>query len=176
MWDIAAKFKAKFVFAEHRYYGESLPFGNKSLDNQHIGYLTSAQALADYADLVNHLQGDAVNLKYPVIAFGGSYGGMLAAYFRIKYPHLVAGEIASSAPVHMYPGMVPCELFNEIATDSYKIANSKCPDNIRRSWSVLRSYVACANTSQWLRQSWNLCGPTNSPIDVEFLVQFLKSM
>ncbi|KAI8437934.1 hypothetical protein MSG28_010606 [Choristoneura fumiferana] len=40
-----------------RYYGESMPFGNKSLDNEHIGYLTSEQALADYADLVDYLQG-----------------------------------------------------------------------------------------------------------------------
>ena len=50
-----------------------MPFGNKSMDNEHIGYLTSAQALADYADLVNYLQGDALRPKYPVIAFGGTY-------------------------------------------------------------------------------------------------------
>lgn len=49
-----------------------MPFGDKSLDNEHIGYLTSAQALADYARLVNFLQGGKdLKPKYPVIAFGG---------------------------------------------------------------------------------------------------------
>ena len=30
MWDIASEFHAMIVFAEHRYYGESKPYGNDS--------------------------------------------------------------------------------------------------------------------------------------------------
>lgn len=68
----------------------------------------------------------------------GSYGGMLAAYLRMKYPHLVAGAIAASAPIHMFPGMMDCDVFNRIATSGFSQASSNCADNIRRSWKVLR--------------------------------------
>ncbi|XP_047531131.1 lysosomal Pro-X carboxypeptidase [Vanessa atalanta] len=176
MWEIASDYKAKLVFAEHRYYGQSLPFGNKSLENENIGYLTAAQALADYADLINYLQGDKVEPRYPVIVFGGSYGGMLAAYFRIKYPHLVNGAIAASAPIHMYPGMVPCEVFDRIVTSSFKIANQNCVTNIKNSWSTLRNFVKLQNNSEWLRNEWHLCNPIKNSSDVQALVDYLQSM
>lgn len=62
----------------------------------------------------------------------------MAAYFRMKYPHLVTGAIAASAPVHMFPGMVPCEVYYRIVTSSFNVASKVCRDNIRQSWSVLR--------------------------------------
>ncbi|XP_052737993.1 lysosomal Pro-X carboxypeptidase [Bicyclus anynana] len=176
MWDIAADYRAKLVFAEHRYYGKSMPFGDKSLNKEHIGYLTSSQALADYADLVNFLQGDRMRPRYPVIAFGGSYGGMLSAYFRMKYPHLVTGAIAASAPVHMYPDMVPCEVFHRIVTSSFKIASQKCVDNIKSSWSELRTFLGSQNNSDWIKTKWNLCEPVKNATDVQNLLDYLQTM
>ena len=96
MWDLAPKFKAMLVFAEHRYYGESIPFGPEALKpNPGLnGYLTSEQALADYAELITFIKNtEAGAAKSPVIAFGGSYGGMLAAWFRMKYPHICDGQV-----------------------------------------------------------------------------------
>ncbi|VDM47431.1 unnamed protein product [Toxocara canis] len=59
MWDIAADFNAAIVFAEHRYYGESHPFGNESYASvKNLGYLSSEQALADFADLIQFLRNE----------------------------------------------------------------------------------------------------------------------
>ena len=94
MWDIAPEFGALLVFAEHRYYGESMPFGNKSFsDPKYLGYLTSEQALADYVDLIVYLKSQSKLKKSPVIVFGGSYGGMLSGWMRMKYPHIVQGFV-----------------------------------------------------------------------------------
>lgn len=144
MWKLAVELNAILVFAEHRYYGKSLPFGNDSYkDPQHLGYLTSEQALADFADLLQYLN---PGVQRPVIAFGGSYGGMLAAWFRIKYPHLVAGALAASAPVMQFPGVVPCDIFNRILTSVYMVALDRhpegssglCAENIQKTWTALQ--------------------------------------
>lgn len=135
IWEIAPRFSAMVVFAEHRYYGESIPFGAKSLsDPDHAGYLTSAQALADYVMLVTQLRESGEGPPSPVIAFGGSYGGILAAWMRMKYPEVVHGTIASSAPIWQIGGLVPCNAFNEIVTRVY----NDCSDTIKASWRALR--------------------------------------
>ncbi|KAI6172734.1 hypothetical protein M3Y98_01006300 [Aphelenchoides besseyi] len=98
--DIAPLFNAIVVFAEHRYYGNgtSMPFGQDSFYNAtNVRLLTIEQTLADYAQLIRKLK-----TQYPisrVIASGGSYGGMLSAWFRQKYPDVVDGAYAASAPL-----------------------------------------------------------------------------
>ena len=106
MWELAPRHNALLVFAEHRYYGESKPFPDDVL-RDNMAYLTSEQAMADYAQLIWELREELGDPVVPVIGFGGSYGGMLAAWFRLKYPHLMDGAIAGSAPIWTYYGEDP---------------------------------------------------------------------
>ena len=76
MWELAPKFGARVVFAEHRYEGESLPPKDLSVDC--LSYASTMQALADYARLLEEELNP--NNVAPVIVFGGSYGGMLSAW------------------------------------------------------------------------------------------------
>ena len=43
------------VFAEHRYYGESLPFGNKSHDYPYHNFFHLDQVLKDYANIIKYI-------------------------------------------------------------------------------------------------------------------------
>ena len=87
---------------EHRFYGKSLPFGNDSLSLDKMAYLNSDLALKDLAFFIEEITAEGkhrVRKETKWIAISGSYPGALSAWFRVKYPHLVVGAIASSAVI-----------------------------------------------------------------------------
>ncbi|KAJ0464100.1 putative dipeptidyl-peptidase II [Helianthus annuus] len=88
---LAKKFRAAVVTLEHRYYGKSSPF--KSLTTKNLQFLSSKQALFDLAAFRQ------TNVENPWFVFGVSYAGALSAWFRLKFPHLTCGSLASSGVV-----------------------------------------------------------------------------
>nr|POF19211.1 lysosomal pro-x carboxypeptidase [Quercus suber] len=79
MFEKAPHFKALLVFIEHRFYGKSIPFGGHKdvaySNTSTLGYLSSTQALADYATVITDLKKNLSATDCPVVVFGGSYGG-----------------------------------------------------------------------------------------------------
>ena len=53
---LAQEFGALVVFAEHRYYGESMPFGNSSYQLENLKFLTVQNVFEDYLSLIKELK------------------------------------------------------------------------------------------------------------------------
>ncbi|GIY82905.1 lysosomal Pro-X carboxypeptidase [Caerostris darwini] len=175
MWEIAPQYNAAVIFAEHRYYGKSLPYGNLSFtNNTYRGYLSSEQALADFATLIYHLQNKLPGgQKAPVIAFGGSYGGMLAAWIRIKYPHLVKGALASSAPILLFTNEASCKSYSAITTADFVRPGISCAKSIKRSWDVIRKFGKSKSGIQFLTETFKPCQLINST-NIDTLIDWLS--
>ncbi|KAB1272496.1 Lysosomal Pro-X carboxypeptidase [Camelus dromedarius] len=176
MWDVAEELKAMLVFAEHRYYGESLPFGSNSFkDSKHLNFLTSEQALADFAKLIKYLKRTIPGAKnQPVIALGGSYGGMLAAWFRMKYPHIVVGALASSAPIWQFENIVPCGVFMKAVTTDFRKSGPNCSESIHRSWDAISRLAKKGTGLRWLSEALHLCTPLTNSQDVQHLKDWIS--
>ena len=116
------QFNAFLATLEHRYYGESQPFNDTSVEQ--LKYLSTEQALADTADFIQYLT-KKLSLNGKVVVFGASYAGALAAFFREKYPNIAVGAIASSAPVL---AEVDFKEYFGVVSDSL---GTECSQNIR---------------------------------------------
>ncbi|KAJ9521980.1 hypothetical protein QJQ45_024858 [Haematococcus lacustris] len=181
MWENAAAFYALLVFAEHRYYGKSVPYGGQV--RRHMRYLSAEQAMADYAELVAELKQEFNAPEAPVIAFGGSYGGMLAAWMRMKYPHVVDGAIAGSAPIWTFEGDTPAYdslSFSKGVThdaSSSGGAPRACAGNVRAGWKLLDSLGATQEGRTRISAAMRLCPDSslNSTDDVLGLKYWLAS-
>jgi len=161
MWEWAPEFKALLIFAEHRFYGQSMPYGKHSYgDHKYFGYLTVEQALADFADLLLNVKEELypATAHSPVVAFGGSYGGMLSAWMRIKYPWIIDAALAASAPILQFQNVTDCNVYNNIVTKAFQQQGDKCVDNIRKSWKALDAKGKSGdNGANFIRENFKIC-------------------
>lgn len=192
MWESAERHSASLVFLEHRYYGLSKPFA--TLDKSSMAYLSTNQAMADYAAVLTHLTEGQDDL--PVIGFGGSYGGMIGTYFRLKYPYIVDGIIAASAPIWTYFGEgYDRNSFAKIVTENARMASQDCVNNARKSWDVmfamgksfqgrrqlsdvirlcssspLKTFQDVTKLVDWMSEAWDYMAMGNFPYESSYLV------
>ncbi|KAL1370955.1 hypothetical protein HN51_001169 [Arachis hypogaea] len=169
LWEIAPQFGAMVVFPEHRYYGESVPYGGREEAYKNattLSYLTAEQALADFAVLITDLKQNLSATDCPVVLFGGSYGGMLAAWMRLKYPHIAIGALAASAPILQFEDIVPLETFYDIVSSDFKRESSTCFNYIKHSWNEITSIGQTRNGLVQLSNTFHFCQPLNKTDDL----------
>ncbi|GLD96182.1 hypothetical protein PINS_up004860 [Pythium insidiosum] len=161
MWENAEEFNALLVFAEHRYFGASKPFGDAM--GEHLEFLSSTQALADFAVLIEALKAE-LQADVPVIGFGGSYGGMLSAWLRLKYPHVVDGVIAASAPVLHFENdpehaVDPTAFLRTVVFDMTPAAgaSANCVPNVRKASATLTRLAQTLEGRVLIAEALHLC-------------------
>ncbi|EER02216.1 Dipeptidyl-peptidase 2 precursor, putative [Perkinsus marinus ATCC 50983] len=166
MWELGSDLGAFLVFAEHRYYGKTQVYSDGTPDC--LRYLTIEQALADYSVMINTYTRIASSL-IATIAFGGSYGGMLASAFRYKYPHIIDGAIAASAPIFAIGGVTPepsKTAFNEIITrDAGPVCAQRWCDNS----SHLNSSDLANQMVAWATAPWAYLAMGNFPFPSNYI-------
>ena len=159
LWEAAKEFGGMVVFAEHRYYGKSFPFGSpeESLTPDNISYLTVEQAMADYNTLQVHMRERwKMSRDAAFIVAGGSYGGNLALWMRLKNPNLWAGALASSATPLKHL-LRESNAFNKIVADAYGNVSSQCPDMIRQGWKELFDQIKTDAGRANIQKELELC-------------------
>ncbi|ONK57487.1 uncharacterized protein A4U43_C09F1010 [Asparagus officinalis] len=162
MFEINKVFKAMVVFIEHRYYGKSIPYGSKEVaykNSTTLGYLNTRQALADVATLVTDLKKNVSALDSPVVVFGSGYAGIMATWFRLKYPHVALGALASSAPILDFDNMVSPHSFTDIITKNIKSESESCYKTIKKSWGEFEKILKQNGGGDKLSKSFKICAP-----------------
>jgi len=153
----AMKFGALIVAPEHRFYGLSMPTSDLSTPNLRL--LSSIQALEDFALFRQYIaeKYNATNSKW--ISFGGSYSGALSAWFRLKYPHLIAGSIATSGPVK---AQLEFAEYFEVVQQS---VGPQCAQRIRNVTNLVTQLISTTPGQQQIERIFSACQPIQSTLD-----------
>ena len=162
---LANQTKSILIGLEHRFFGESVPTEDLSIEN--LKYLTIEQSLADLATFIQQMK-----YRYcitpndcPVGVIGGSYPGALSAWFRLRFPHLADASWASSAPVYIHNNF--SEYDSHCAETIQNISDS-CFKSTKETFDYMEQLIV--NTPEKRNQTMELFGITNYTIDdISFL-------
>ncbi|KAK3589932.1 hypothetical protein CHS0354_034949 [Potamilus streckersoni] len=161
--DYARQHSAICFMVEHRYYGKSHPVKDLSLDN--LKYLSSRQALADLAYFVQFIRQKFNLPTNKLISFGGSYSGSLSAWLRAKYPFLVDGAVATSAPIH---AQLDFKEYLGVVVSSLATTGEKCSYEIYMATKTIYSYLQDKDDRMKLKEMFYLCDDidANNQMDI----------
>jgi len=153
----ARTYSAMALQLEHRYYGISHPTSDASTAN--LQWLSSEQALADLANFITSIKVTLGMQTAKVVVFGGSYPGNMAAWFRMKYPHVTVGAVGSSAPVTAKANF---QEYLEVVGDALNhFGHDACNTSVRQAFQMVDQMVR-ANNVTGLKSALRLCNNVNT--------------
>ncbi|KAM3932420.1 putative serine protease K12H4.7 [Leptodactylus fuscus] len=163
----AEKMGALCLLLEHRFYGKSHPTKDMCVAN--LRYLSSQQALADLAHFQTVMTEKLGLGNRKWVVFGGSYPGCLAAWYRIKYPHLAHAAVASSAPVK---AVLNFSEYMDVVQASLSRNHSDCPRMVKLASDTLIELLDYKENYIKITKDLYLCEflVIRSEMDISFLL------
>lgn len=150
---------------------------SRTVSTENLKYLTVEQSLADLAHFVEEITNDKqLNATGGVIVVGGSYSATMASWFRQKYPHLVKGAWASSAP--LLAKLNYFEYTETVSNSIRKIGGIECHDKIEKSFQLIEELLK-KDDFDTLQKLFLICDNgfnTTNKYDVWNFVSSLKDM
>lgn len=155
---LANALNAQLVFAEHRDYGESHTHSN-------FTHLSSAQAIADFVAL-------ASSFSLPVVAVGGSYGGMLASWAHQQHPNVFVAAYASSAPLRTAEKNL-IHGYYDVVESVYPLP---CRNQVKEGMTEIVELMKNEEGIQTLTKTFDLCEKADGNVLIGALQYSLSSL
>ncbi|KAI2617711.1 peptidase S28 [Hypomontagnella submonticulosa] len=166
MYEYARQLGGLAVSLEHRYFGQSLPFGQNSHTPSNMKYLTLDNVMADAVAFIEHVKetNDGASDSKAIIA-SGSYGGFLSAAFRLNHPDTFFGSLASAGPVKSLSNSSDPDTYNwwRWVNRAYLDRSKEAADKIQHAFQTLQKRLSSGDVAG-LKEELNLCS-TPSPND-----------
>lgn len=161
------KHGALLIAIEHRFYGASQPNGQNGNSFNDLSLLSVDQALADFATVIDWFRQN-YNVSN-VIVFGCSYIGSGAAWFRAKYPHVIAGAVASSPPVLAVDDFF--KYLDQVQLSINEQVGPQCVQNIQTAMVSVNNMLL--NNPSQLVSLFQLCAAPVATLDKQNFVSDL---
>ncbi|XP_025423599.1 putative serine protease K12H4.7 [Sipha flava] len=153
--EYAKEMNALCLQLEHRYYGKSHPTEDMSTKN--LVYLSSEQALADLAEFIVNIKNTySIPNSAKWVAFGGSYPGSLAAWLRMKYPHLLHAAVSSSGPLL---AKIDFKEYFEVVENALATYKPECVSQIKLANQMINDFLQSDEKLKIIEQKFKLCKP-----------------
>lgn len=171
--DIAQSHSGHVFVLEHRYYGESIPVDDLSIEN--LQWLNTEQALADIVIFIEMVRNEIVRDPWAkVILVGGRYSGSLAVWFAQLYPGIrIAGVWASSAPLlAKVDNSDALKLTGQVLSE---VGGAECYDRIHRGIENAEKLYANGSLAE-LEKKFGICSLLKTDHDIRFFFSTVATL
>lgn len=131
------------------------------------------QSLADLAHFIREITADKkLNATGGVIVVGGSYSATMAAWFRQKYPHLVNGAWASSAPLNAKLNYF--EYTETVGKSLRKVGGEECYEHVEEIFEAIDDLLE-NDDMETLKALFKICDNFNTS-NINDVYNFVSSI